>query len=92
MAGLARSTFYYQQKALQTADKYADLKVKIRTLFNQHKGRYDYRRITAAIRRDGHLIDHKTVRRDAYSTQRSEIPLATRVFRHWAGSCVCRDG
>lgn len=39
VAGLARSTFYYQQKALQTADKYADLKVKIHTLFDLHKGR-----------------------------------------------------
>lgn len=62
VAGLARSTFYYEQKALQMADKYAELKVKIRTLFDQHKGRYGYRRITAAIRRDGHLINHKTVR------------------------------
>ncbi len=44
-------------------DKYADLKVKIRMLFDQHKGRYGYRRITAVIRRDGHLVNHKTVRR-----------------------------
>jgi hypothetical protein len=28
LAGLARSTFYYQQKALQQADKHTDLKVK----------------------------------------------------------------
>jgi putative transposase len=63
VAGLARSTFYYQQKALQTVDKYADLKVKIHTLFHLHKGRYGYRRITVAIRRDGQLINHKTVRR-----------------------------
>ncbi|WP_373322155.1 IS3 family transposase [Paraburkholderia adhaesiva] len=63
VAGLARSTFYYQQKALQMVDKYADLKVKIRMLFDQHKGRYGYRRITAVIRRDGHLVNHKTVRR-----------------------------
>jgi putative transposase len=63
VAGLARSTFYYQQKAFQMVDKYADLKAKIRTLFDQHKGRYGYRRITAVIRRDGNLINHKTVRR-----------------------------
>ncbi|WP_370645107.1 IS3 family transposase [Mycetohabitans sp. B6] len=63
VAGLARSTFYYQQKALQMADKYADLKVKVRTLFDQHTGQYGYRRITAVIRRDGQLINHKIVRR-----------------------------
>jgi putative transposase len=63
MAGLARSTFYYQQKALQAADKYAPLKARIRALFEQHKGRYGYRRITAAIRQMGELINHKTVQR-----------------------------
>ena len=50
LAGLARSTFYYQQKALQRGDKYVGLKAKIRELFERHKGRYGYRRITAAIR------------------------------------------
>jgi putative transposase len=63
VAGLARSTFYDPQKALQRADQYADLKVKVRTLFDPHKGRYGDRRITAALRRDGHRINHKTIRR-----------------------------
>jgi hypothetical protein len=53
LAGLARSTFYYQQKALQVADKYADLKARIKTIFDRHKGRYGYRRITATIRQEG---------------------------------------
>ena len=39
VAGLARSTFYDQQKALQRADQYAHLNVKVRTLFDPHKGR-----------------------------------------------------
>jgi putative transposase len=63
VAGLARSTFYYQQKALQAADKYADLKALIRSTFDQHKGRYGYRRITVAVRNAGHRVNHKTVQR-----------------------------
>lgn len=63
IAGLSRSTFYYQQKVLQAGDKYACLKNRIRTLFEQHKGRYGYRRITAAIRHEGTQINHKTVQR-----------------------------
>lgn len=63
IAGLARSTFYYQQKALSADDKYAHLKESIRTLFDRHKGRYGYRRITAAIRQLGNLVNHKTVQR-----------------------------
>lgn len=63
LAGLARSTFYYQQKSLQAADKYADLKDKICSIFNEHKGRYGYRRITLALQRSGRLVNHKTVQR-----------------------------
>jgi putative transposase len=63
LAGLARSTFYYQQKALLAADKYADLKSHIRTIYARHKGRYGYRRITATIQQMGTLVNHKTVQR-----------------------------
>ena len=63
VAGLARSTFYYQQKVLQAGDKYASLKDRIRALFKQHKGRYGYRRITAAVRSQGDRINHKTIQR-----------------------------
>lgn len=63
VAGLARSTFYYQQKALLAVDKYADLKNTIRTIYARHKGRYGYRRITATIQQMGTLVNHKTVQR-----------------------------
>lgn len=62
-AGLSRSTFYYQQKVLQLADKYADVKERIGAIYAQHKGRYGYRRITAALRGAGVTINHKTVQR-----------------------------
>jgi putative transposase len=62
-AGLARSTFYYQQASLKSADKYAAMKDQIKSIYEQHKGRYGYRRITAALRRQGSVINHKTVQR-----------------------------
>ncbi|GGM32110.1 IS3 family transposase [Pseudomonas asuensis] len=62
-AGLARSTFYYQSKRLAVTDKYAGLKSTIKTLFERHKGRYGYRRITAALRNQGTGINHKTIQR-----------------------------
>jgi putative transposase len=58
---LARSTFYYQQKAAQAGDKREALKAQIGTLFARHKGRYGYRRVTAAIRQLGTKVNHKTV-------------------------------
>ena len=39
-AGLERSTFYYQQAALLTVDKYAATKVQIKAIYDLHKGRY----------------------------------------------------
>lgn len=61
-AGLARSTFYYQAKALRT-DKHADLKDRIRSIYHKHRGRYGYRRITAALECNGEPANHKKVQR-----------------------------
>ena len=63
LAKLARSTFYYQQKVLQADDKHKQLKEQIREVFNRHKGRYGYRRVTAAVRQFGERVNHKTVQR-----------------------------
>ena len=63
IAGLARSTYYYQQKVIQSGDKYLELKAQIRAIFDRHKGRYGYRRITATLRHDGCTVNHKTVQR-----------------------------
>jgi putative transposase len=63
IAGLARSTFYYQANLLGLADKHHELKSMIRTIFADHKGRYGYRRITAVIRREGRIVNRKTIQR-----------------------------
>jgi putative transposase len=62
-AKLARSTFYYQLKARCASDKHQQLKDTIQSVFVRHKGRYGYRRITAAIRQTGKSVNHKTVQR-----------------------------
>jgi putative transposase len=63
VAELARSTFYWQCSSGKKSDKYADEKKRISALFHQHKGRYGYRRITLSRRREGSLLNHKTVQR-----------------------------
>lgn len=63
VAGLSRSTFYYQTKVLETSDKYAGLKSTIKAVYERHKGRYGYRRITAELRQAGQAVNHKTVQR-----------------------------
>lgn len=63
VAELSRSTFYYQIKALTAGDKCAYLKTRIQAIYEHHKGRYGYRRITATLRQAGDNINHKTVQR-----------------------------
>ena len=62
-AGLARSTFYYQCKAIQRIEP-SRLEAKVRAVYDEHKGRYGYRRITAALCGSlGESVNHKCVQR-----------------------------
>jgi putative transposase len=63
VAGLSRSTFYYQCAAQHAPDKYGALKSSIGGIYACHKGRYGYRRITDALRGAGTAVNHKTVQR-----------------------------
>ena len=62
LSGLARSTFYYYLKHLNT-DKYECEKQEIQEIYNANKGRYGYRRITIAMCNKGYVINHKTVQK-----------------------------
>ena len=48
---------------MQQADKYAEAKEEITSIYHRNKGRYGYRRITAALRNSGIHLNHKTVQR-----------------------------
>jgi putative transposase len=63
LVGLARSTYYYQIGVQATGDKYALLKAMIKAEYERHKGRYGYRRITAALRQLGQRVNNKVVQR-----------------------------
>lgn len=62
-AELSRSTFYYQVRAMASGDDRADVKARIQAIYDHHKGRYGYRRITVVLRQTGLLINHKAVQR-----------------------------
>jgi len=57
---MARSTFYYYLKRIKE-NKYATIKEEIVSIFDHHKGRYGYRRITAVLKEKGYVINHKAV-------------------------------
>ena len=60
---MARSTFYYHISHLSDPDKYAEIKQRIYAIYQHHKGRYGYRRITIQLKNEGFSVNHKTVQR-----------------------------
>ena len=63
IAQLPRATFYYHLKRMQKADKYAEVKTEISSIYHENKGRYGYRRITMELHKRGFSLNHKTVQR-----------------------------
>jgi putative transposase len=84
VAEMARSTFYYQLKVLEMGDRHADLKAEIRSVYDRHRGRYGYRRVTDAIRQTGQLINRKKVQRLMQQLQLRSLVRPKR-YRSWRG-------
>lgn len=63
VAGMARSTYYYQCSVINRPDKHNSIVKRMMELHEKHKGRYGYRRMTAALRSEHCVINHKTVRK-----------------------------
>lgn len=60
---ITRSTYYYYLKIFNKPDKYVNIKKQILEIWDKHKGRYGYRRITLELRNLGIIINHKTVQK-----------------------------
>ncbi|PEJ90965.1 IS3 family transposase [Bacillus toyonensis] len=63
LACIPRSTYYYWLKKRNAPDKDAEIKALIQTIYNEHKGRYGYRRIRDELMNRGYPINHKKVQR-----------------------------
>jgi putative transposase len=63
MAGIPHSMYYYWVKQMDRLDKYKEVKEAIQQVFDEHEGRYSYRRITLELRNKGIKLNHKKVRR-----------------------------
>lgn len=63
LTNMARSSFYYHQRSSSLYDKYKAVKELIKSIYDKHKGRYGYRRITDDLKNKGFTINHKTVLR-----------------------------
>lgn len=83
---MARSTWYYQAGRLKAADKYADLKTRIRELHALHRACYGYRRMTQALCNEGWHVNHKLVQRLMRSMNVSAVIRRKKRYNAYMGN------
>jgi len=60
---LPKSSFYYWDKARQAPNKYERINKRIKEIYEQHRGRYGYRRIACVLQAEGESLHRNTVGR-----------------------------
>ncbi|WP_371825481.1 IS3 family transposase [Pontibacillus sp. ALD_SL1] len=61
IAGLPRSTFYYQVKVMNETDPDEEIRTEIHEIFEEHDGLYGYRRVHMELRNRNYLVNPKKV-------------------------------
>ncbi len=62
-ADIPRSTYYDLVKKMNRPDPDAELKAEIQAIYEEHEGRYGYRRIRDELANRGRKVNHKKVQR-----------------------------
>jgi transposase InsO family protein/transposase-like protein len=83
--GLARSSYFYHRARIQTADKYAGVRLAIADIFELNHRCYGYRRVRAALGRQKVFISEKVVRRLMKQEQLSAATTRRRRYGSYAG-------
>lgn len=60
---ISKSSYYYQLKAINSPDKYVDVRCMIKAAFCNNRQCYGYRRIHGVIKNSGIVISEKVIRR-----------------------------
>ncbi|MEH7226758.1 IS3 family transposase [Bacillus sp. JJ1566] len=63
LADVPRSTYYDIVKKMNRPDPDSDLKAEIKAIYEEHEGRYGYRRIRDELAYRGQIVNHKKVQR-----------------------------
>ncbi|WP_413521050.1 IS3 family transposase, partial [Psychrobacter glacincola] len=83
---MPKSVFYYHRTKLESDDKYADLKQRITELYHQYKGRYGYRRVTAALKYLGIHHNHKLIAK-LMRQMKLSAKIRRQKYRSYKGQC-----
>lgn len=60
---ISKSSYFYQLNAMKQSDKYSDLRIYIKNIFEENYNSYGYRRIHATLKQLDITISEKVIRR-----------------------------
>lgn len=60
---MAKSSYYYQRAVMKQSDKYAEIRIRIKIIFQENRDCYGYRRIHGELKKIGITVSEKIVRR-----------------------------
>lgn len=83
--GLARSSYFYHRARIQTADKYAHVRLAIAAIFELNHRCYGYRRVRAALGRQKVFSSEKVVWRLMKQERLSAVTTRRRRYGSYAG-------
>ncbi len=86
--GIPRSSLFYHQKIMKQPYKYASIQERIKTLFEENKSRYGYRRIYALLLRENICISEKVVRRIMFQSNLIVNSKKSKKYRSYQGESL----
>ena len=82
LPSLSRSNYYYTLTKKDKDLKNSQLMKRIKAIFEEHKHRYGYRRITGQLHREGFKINHKRVKRLMLKMRLYAIAIRKRISKY----------
>lgn len=82
---MAKSSYYYQVKQLQSNNKYEKLRETIRGIFEENKGCFGYRRIHVLLKNRGVIVSEKVIRRIMKEESLEVKTRRTRKYNSYKG-------
>ena len=89
VANMKRSTYHYNHRQLNKADKYAEVKIIILDIYEKSNKTYGYPRITKALNKLGYTYDRKTVYKLMKELNISSIIRVKKRYKRGHNSHIC---
>lgn len=82
---IAKSSYFYHENLLKLNDKYCDLRIKIKNIFESNYQSYGYRRIHAQLKKEGIIVSEKVVRRLMKEEELVVITIKEKKYSSYKG-------